>query len=114
MPQLTRAQILARKTGTEIVSFMDGATVKVRGLTRAEAAAMRDFEAEHPDDIIGLEALACSMGIVTPKLDPADCRAWLQNDAHGEIQKVITAIQVLSGNAPGQAKEYLKSVPEPG
>lgn len=109
--QLTAEQILARKVGEEVVTFPDGTTVKVRGLTRSEANQMRIFEEEHEGDVIGLEALAISQGMVAPHLTPEQARAWLEADAHGEIQLVITAIQALSGQAPGQPKEYLKSVP---
>jgi len=111
MGQLTRDEILARRTGSDVVTFSDGTTVKVRGLTRKEAAAMREFEEEHPGDLIGLEALAISQGMTEPELSHTDAVEWLGQDAHGEIQRVVNAIQTLSGQAEGQSKEYLKSVP---
>jgi hypothetical protein len=111
---LTRAEILARKTGHGIVTLEDGASVKVRGLTRGEAADMRAFEEEHPGDLIGLEALAISKGMTEPQLTHEDARAWLVAEGHGYVQRVVSGIQDLSGQAPGQAKEYLKRVPRRG
>jgi hypothetical protein len=112
--QLTREEILARRTGHGIVTLEDGATVKVRGLSRGEAAAMRTYEEEHEGDVIGLEALAISKAMIEPKLTHDEATAWLTEEGHGYAQRVITAIQDLSGERPGQAKEYLKRLPRRG
>lgn len=112
--QLTRDEILARRTGHGIITLEDGATVKVRGLTRGEAAEMRTYEEQHEDDVIGLEALAISKGMIDPKLTHDEARAWLTEEGHGYVQRVVSGIQDLSGQAPGQAKEYLKRVPRRG
>jgi hypothetical protein len=111
---LTREQILARRTGHGIVTLEDGATVKVRGLSRGEAAEMRTYEEEHPEDVVGLEALAISKAMTEPKLSHDDAKAWLTEEGHGYVQRVISAIQDLSGERAGQAKEYLKRVPRRG
>jgi hypothetical protein len=104
---LTRDEILARKVAgrTEQVPLGDG-HVTVRGLTRKEAARMQAAG----DDVIRSEAIALSIAVVTPKLTEAEALEWLEQDGSEAIQPVITAIQRLSGSAPGQAKEYTKSV----
>lgn len=112
--QLTRDEILARRTGSGIVTLEDGATVKVRGLTRGEAAKMRAYEEEHEGDVIGLEALAVSQAMTEPKLSQQEAVEWLGIEGHGYVQRVISAIQDLSGERPGQAKEYLKRLPRRG
>jgi hypothetical protein len=114
MAQLSRDEILARKTGHGIVTLEDGATVKVRGLTRGEAATMRTYEEEHEGDVIGLEALAVATAMTEPKLSHDEAKAWLEAEGHGYVQRVISAIQDLSGERPGQAKEYLKRLPRRG
>jgi len=103
---LTREQILGRKAGVSEVQLSDG-TVKVRGLTRAEAAAMRGMD---QDDVLALEAYAVSCAMVEPQLSPEDVAAWMASDAHTEIQKVIDAIEGKSAHGAGQGKAATKSV----
>jgi hypothetical protein len=113
MAELTREEILARKIGNTvgIVELADGATVKVRGITRAEAAKIREHDQAHPDDVLGQEAIGISAGMISPELTVAEALQWCQNEGSGNVGRVMAAIQQLSGEGPGQAKEYLKSVP---
>jgi len=107
MAVLSREQILARKVAgrTETVE-LDGGEVVVRGLSRGEASACGKLDAQ--DDV---EALALHYGLVDPALSEEDARAWRDQDESGELQKVVDAIQRLSGTAPGQGKDATKSVP---
>lgn len=107
MAVLTREQILARKVAgrTETVE-LNGGEVVVRGLTRGEASACGKL-----DDQDDVEALALHYGLVDPALSLEDATAWRDQDESGELQKVVDAIQSLSGTAPGQGKDATKSVP---
>lgn len=106
---LTREQLLARKVAgrTLEVDLGDGETVVVRGMTRGEAALMRERD---QDDVIGLEAFALSMTMLEPKLTEAEALEWLTQEGSEYVQRAISAVQTLSGAADGQAKEYTKSV----
>lgn len=107
MAVLTREQVLARKVAgrTETVE-LDGGEVVVRGLSRGEASVCGKL-----DDQDDVEAMALHLGLVEPALSLEDATAWREQDESGEIQKVVDAIQRLSGTAPGQGKDATKSVP---
>lgn len=104
---LTRDQILARKLSgnTEEVELDDGAVVLVRGITRGQAAELNGI-----DDPLTNEATGISFGLVEPAMTPDEVAEWITDEGHGYVQRVVDAIQRLSGSAPGQAKEYTKSV----
>lgn len=116
MAVLTREQILARKVGSENglnveeVPLGDGSgSVVVRGLTRAEGHRVGKLEAD--GNTFEMEALALHLALVDPAMSLDDVRDWLTADASGFIQPVVSAVQRLSGNAPGAGKEATKSVP---
>lgn len=106
---LTREQILARKAAgrTLEVELDPGETVVVRGMSRGEAAEMRALD---QDDVIGLEAFALHTCLVDPALTLDEAREWVNDDGSEHVQRVIDAVQRLSGHAAGQAKGYTKSV----
>ena len=108
MATLTRAEILARKVygKTDTVTLEDGAQVIVRGMTRGEAR-----ELSRIDDPGDVENTALHYGLVEPALSIEDVAKWCANDGSGDVQTVVDAIQRLSGTAPGQPKEYTKSLP---
>jgi hypothetical protein len=108
MATLSRAQILARKVygTTESVELSDGGEVIVRGMTRGEARELSAL-----DDEGDVENTALHYGLVEPALSLEDVAKWIANEGSGEVQKVVNAIQRLSGTDPGQAKEFTKSVP---
>lgn len=111
MAVLTREQILARKVAgrTELVPLSGGDEVEVRGLSRGEAS-----ECGKIDDQDDVECLALHYGLVNPALSVDEVRAWRKSDESGEVQKVVDAVQRLSGTAPGQGKDATKSVPRRG
>lgn len=112
MANLTREQILARSSGIVEVELHDGATVSIRGMSRREGALMKKFGEDHPEDVLGQEALALHIALVEPELSQAEALEWLsQPGTMDDAQRVIVAIQAANGQGDGQAKEYLKSVP---
>jgi hypothetical protein len=106
MATLTRAEILARKVGNGIVTLSDGATVEVRGCTRAEARQIQDVEEGDQRD-----AAMISFGLVDPALTPDEVLAWFADAPNGDILKITGKILELSGMAEGQGKDATKSVP---
>lgn len=110
MAVLTRAEILARKVHgrTERVPFPTPDSedwLAVRGLSRAEA------QETVGKSVPELEALIVWYGLVQPDdMTLDDVKAWMANDESGAFEPVIAMINALSGNAPGQGKEYTKSV----
>lgn len=106
MAHLTRDEILARKLGRDTVDLGDGATVLVRGLTRAEAHEMTTRDT--PRD---RELYMIATGMVEPALSEDDVAAWFDADAAGALDVVGKRITELSGMAPGQGKGATKSVP---
>lgn len=110
MPPLTRAQILARKTGKDVVTFDDGGQVHIRGLSRDEALAVHDLAtARERDNYI------IATGMTRPKLSVEDVAAWAAQDSAGDLVKVSEGIARLSGMLPDSAKQVVKTFRgEPG
>lgn len=106
MARLTREAILARKLGQEEVELSDGATVMVRGLTRAEAIEMGQL-----GTVAERDAWMVATGLVDPELSVDDVVAWFGQGAAGDADRIAKKITELSGMADGQAKGYTKSVP---
>lgn len=110
MPALSRAEILARKVHgeTERVPFPTPDSddyLVVRGLSRGEA------QETVGKNVAELEALIVWHGLIEPNdMSLEDVRNWMANDQSGAFEPVIQKINTLSGNAPGQGKEYTKSV----
>jgi hypothetical protein len=103
---LTREEILARKTGQEVITLPGGGQVKVRGLTRDEALAVRDR-----DTVGAKDNFVIATGLVDPALTEDDVAAWAATGDVGDMTTISEAISRLSGMMPGQAKDATKSVP---
>lgn len=101
---LTRAQILARKSGHEEVPIGDGVVV-VRGMTRAEGHASRRIDSDEEREIWGVARC-----LVDPQMSEDDVREWFAAAPSGEVQPIVERILQLSGMMDGQAKEATKSV----
>jgi hypothetical protein len=103
---LTREQLLAGgRRRTRTVTFADGGTVLVRGLTRAEALSVSNAR----DDVAEVEALMCAYGLAEPALTLEDARQLLTEVEAGDVQRICEAIQELSGMDEGAAKRATKS-----
>jgi hypothetical protein len=110
---LTREEILARRVGQEPVDLGEGAVVIVRGMTRGEAARLPRIIDEHdgdPDNAIHQEAAVMSIALVEPAMTYPQAIEYLDSAPHMEVERIMSAVNRLSGRAPGQAKGYTKSV----
>lgn len=90
---LSKADLLQQAFGIEEVPLQRGGSVKVRGLTRAEALAVKGKETPEEE----MEQFLLSVALVEPKLTQSDVKTWQENSPAGEIQDVITAVMRLSG-----------------
>jgi hypothetical protein len=99
MANLTRAEILARKVGREIVPLPDGSTVEIRGVTHAEVSTSNKFS-----DINERTAYIVSKALVDPELSFEDVLAWSQTGDAGDITTISEAAAVLSRLNEGAGK----------
>lgn len=99
MANLTREQILARKTGKGTATMPDGNTVAIRSLTRDEALRVSDIadSAEKCNYII-------ATGMTDPKLTVEDVAAWGAEGDVADLQAVMDAIAEISGMQEGAGK----------
>jgi hypothetical protein len=102
---LTREQLLAGPRARQDTVDVDGGTVTVRGLTRAEAVQVAACDDGSPEQ----EQTVLRLGLVDPQLDETDVKAWYGVALAGDIQTVCLAIQAMSGMDPGAPKEVTKS-----
>jgi len=105
MPNLTREQILARKTGKGTATLPDGSTVSIRALTRDEVLEAQEggrSTAERDNFIV-------STGMTDPKLSVDDVAVWASEGGAGDLVAVSDAIAELSGLKPSAGKEATKS-----
>lgn len=100
MANLTREQILARKTGKGKATLPDGSTVAVRALTRDEVLVMQesDFSTAERDNYVVATALT------DPKLSLEDVAAWAASADAGDLVAITEAVQELSGLKQGAGK----------
>lgn len=82
-------------------------TVRVRGLSRAEAMKIRDRS-----DVEAQERLMIALGMVDPKLTEAEVGKWAKAAPAGELQPVSEVIGRLSGLIEGADKSDLPEVRE--
>jgi hypothetical protein len=78
-------------------------TVRVRGLSRAEALAMQKVEGT---DAIERKMLA--VALIDPVLTEAEVGKWQKASVAGELEPVGAKVQELSGMAEGAAKATYK------
>lgn len=99
MANLTREQILARKTGKGKATLPDGSTVAIRALTRDEVIEMQEMEgtADRDNFII-------ATGMTDPKLSVEDVAAWAAGGDAGDLVAVSEEIAWLSGLKQGAGK----------
>jgi hypothetical protein len=96
---LTRAEILARKTGRGTATLPDGSTVAIRALTRDEVLEMQALE-----DLGDKDNFIIATGLVDPALSIDDVAAWAAAGDAGDLVAVSEAIAVLSGIRQGASK----------
>ncbi len=99
MANLTREQILARKTGRGKATLPDGSTVSIRALTRDEVLALQDLET-----LADKDNFLVAKGMTDPVLTVDDVAAWAAAGDAGDIAAVSDAIGELSGLKAGAGK----------
>jgi hypothetical protein len=98
---MDKSTLLGSVQETAEVELPGKGTVKVRGLTRYETALMTK-KCQGDNDKI--ERFILATGMVDPQLTEDEVEAWQQIATAGEILKVATRINQLSGFSQGAAK----------
>jgi hypothetical protein len=100
MANLTRDEILARKTGKGVATLPDGSTVAIRALTRNEVLQAQEGTrtlAERDNYIV-------AAGMTDPQLSEDDVAAWAAEAEAGDLVAITEAIAELSGLKQGAGK----------
>lgn len=89
-------------------------TVRVRGLTRAEVIGMRKSTdsastLDGPRALI-IERKMIAKAMIDPELTEAEVGRWQAASAAGEMEPVVTAIELLSGLADDADKSGVPAV----
>lgn len=99
MPNLTRAQILARKTGRSTVELADGTTVAIRALTRDEVIAMDEYQT-----VVEKNNYLVATALTDPVLSIDDVAVWGAEGASGDLDIISAAVHELSRTGTGAGK----------
>ena len=101
---LTREQLLTGGRLRTATVDVDGGTVGVRGLTRAEALLVRAAGETAPDQ----EPLIVLYGLCDPQLDAAGVKELFDVLSAGDVQQLVATITDLSGMGEGAGKAATK------
>ena len=96
--------LLTRRLDEEDVLLAVG-TVRVRGLSRAEALRC----AKLTDDQDEFEVQLLALAMVDPALTVEQVKRWRENALAGEIDEVVSAAASLSGLLPSDKKAAERS-----
>lgn len=99
MANLTREQILARKTGHGLATLPDGTTVAIRGLSHAEV-----IESQGYDDLNERTCWIVAKALTDPVMSYDDVLAWAAGGDAGDVVTVSEEISVLSRLSEGAGK----------
>lgn len=99
MANLTREQILARKTGKGTATLPDGSTVAIRALTRDEV-----LESQVAGSLSDRDNFLVATGMTDPKLTVEEVAAWASGADAGDLVAVSDGIAELSGLKQGAGK----------
>lgn len=80
-------------------------TVRVRGLSRAEAMKVQNLSGT-----AAIERAMLSMAMVAPKLSEGEVRQWQEASIAGEIEPVTNKVAELSGMTETAAKDAYKEM----
>ena len=78
-------------------------TIRVRGLSRAEAMQVQNL-----NGVAQVERAMLAMGMVEPKLTEGEAREWQEASIANEIEPVANKIAELSGMTENAAKDAYK------
>lgn len=101
---IEKSKLLEAMFGIEEVELQRGGSVKVRGLSRAEALTIKGKEMPQDE----MEQKLLSAALVEPKLTEAEVKTWQESSPAGEIEDVTAAIMRLSGMEKAAAKAAYK------
>lgn len=107
MANLTREQILARKTGRGKATLPDGSTVGIRALTRDEV-----LQAQELDDVGDRDTFMVHLGMTDPQLSLDEVALWAASADAGDLVAISDAIAELSGLKPGAGKSGVSGAGE--
>jgi hypothetical protein len=105
-----------RAVTTRAYVDIDGVgTLEIRALTRNEVLRIRRAADMTPKGVDGLRTLALEremlvLGIVDPIMTKNQVTLWQENGPVGEVDRVATAIQQLSGMDDGTGKRQFREV----
>lgn len=102
-----KARLLAPRLTEDTVDIPGVGTVRVRCLTRFEAALVGKIDT---GDVAALERKILSMGVVDPPMTEAEIGLWQAGAPAGELDPVVQRIAELSGMTDHAAKAAYKSV----
>jgi hypothetical protein len=88
---LSRDQILARKTGRSTVELDDGDTVAIRALTLDEV-----LQSQEIDDTTEKVCWIVATALTDPVLSLADVQTWAKQGDAGDLQTISDEIAILS------------------
>lgn len=100
---MDKAALLARRLPEDDVEVPGVCTFRVRGLSRAEALAANELDAE------AREVFWLSRGIVDPAMTDDEIRQWRDATTFAEVELVSNRIVELSGMGENSVKDATKS-----
>lgn len=103
---MDKADLLRRRLPEREVELPGVGTVRVRGLTRAEALEVQ----KRQGDVAAMERLILSLGLVDPVLTEDEVGEWYAAAPAGELEPVSQAIVDLSGLGEGATKSGVPPV----
>lgn len=88
---------------------LDGVgTVRVRALSRYEILLAGKGADEN--DVLAIEQAMLSMAMISPRMSKTDVEKWQKASPIGQIQRVTTKVNELSGVGQNSGKDAYKSV----
>lgn len=103
---IDREQFLKAALPEAELDIPDVGTVRVRGLTRAEALGLQTIK----DDPGALEQRIILLGLVEPALSADDVDAWYGSAPAGLTDLIVDAVSRLSGLGEGAAKSGVPGI----
>lgn len=104
--------LLKPRIAEEDVEIPGVGAVRVRALTRAEVMSMRKSVADEDPDgprALAIERKMLAQAMVDPAMSEDDVAAWQSASPAGELDRVVAAVQRMSGMDDGAAKGAYKS-----
>jgi hypothetical protein len=105
MANLTRDEILARRTGRGSATLPDGGTVAIRALTRDQIMEVQDQSRTLQER----DTLMIALGMTDPVMTEEEVAEWAANAPAGDLTAVSEGIADLSGLRQGAGKSRVAS-----